>query len=105
MTKTGIILCTVGNEANAAKIARSLVEKELAACVNTIKVESSVYRFEGKIHDEPELLLIIKTKECLVEEIKAEILELHEYTLPEIIYVPIECGHSPYIEWIKSETK
>jgi len=104
MSEYGIILCTVGNAENAKQISYALVEDKLAACVSTLSVNSSVYHFEGKLYDEPELLLVIKTRKELFEEVKSLILKLHLYTLPEIVFLPIMDGHAPYLNWIGDET-
>ncbi len=101
----GIILCTTNKKKNAKEIAKNLIEKKLAACVNVIDVASSIYSYEDKIFDESEYLLIIKTRESLFEQVKNNILELHEYTLPEIIFLPITKGYDKYMKWIKDETK
>lgn len=99
-----IVVVTVGNLENAETIARTLVEEHLAACVNIIPKIRSVYRWEGKVVDDEELMLFIKTKATQFNNLKSRILELHAYDLPEIISLDITMGHDPYLEWIVSET-
>ncbi len=99
-----VILVTASSEGEAKKIARSLVEKRLAACVNIIKDVQSVFRWKGKILDEKELLLIIKTRKKLYKNVEEEIKTLHAYEVPEIIALPIISGSKDYLYWIDSET-
>lgn len=89
--------------AEAPGLARHLVEQKLAACIQ-IQAVQSVYRFEGRLEQEPEALLIIKTTRARFEALKAEVLAQHAYTLPEIIALPIEAGHAPYLKWVGEET-
>lgn len=99
-----LILVTASSEEEAKKIAQSLVEKRLAACVNIIKDVQSVFRWKGKISDEKELLLIIKTRKKLYKNVEEEIKTLHAYEVPEIIALPIISGSKDYLYWIDSET-
>jgi periplasmic divalent cation tolerance protein len=99
-----VILVTASSEEEAKKIAQSLVEKRLAACVNIIKDVQSVFRWKGKISDEKELLLIIKTRKKLYKNVEEEIKTLHAYEVPEIIALPIISGSKDYLYWIDSET-
>ena len=105
MAEIGVVFCTVGNLESAESIAKALVESKLAACVNIIKNLTSVYTWENKLCQEDEILLVIKTRENLFEELKAKIIELHEYSLPEIIFLPVTNGHEPYINWVMNECK
>lgn len=88
----------------AEKIAKLLVEKKLAACVNIIPKVKSIYRWEGRICNESESLLIAKTKTLLVHELIKEVKEHHSYKVPEIISIPINDGNPDYLDWLKSET-
>ncbi|MFH0931321.1 MAG: divalent-cation tolerance protein CutA [Candidatus Zixiibacteriota bacterium] len=99
-----VILVTASSEEEAKKIAQSLVEKRLAACVNIIKDVQSVFRWKGKISDEKELLLIIKTRKKLYKNVEEVIKTLHAYEVPEIIALPIISGSKDYLYWIDSET-
>jgi len=100
-----IIITTVNTDSAAKKIAQSLIEEKLAACVNIIPSVTSVFRWEGKISAEPELILIAKSEERLFTEIKDKILSLHPYELPEIITVPITNGSKEYLKWIETNLK
>ena len=99
-----VIFVTASSEEEAKKIAQSLVEKRLAACVNIIKDVQSVFRWKGKILDEKELLLIIKTRKKLYKNVEEEVKNLHAYEVPEIIALPIISGSKDYLYWIDSET-
>lgn len=100
MTKYGIVLITVPNEKQAEMIAKTLVEKQMAACVNIIPGVRSIYSWQGELCDDSELLLVVKTKPGCFERLKQEVLTLHEYDVPEIIFLPVEQGHREYLQWI-----
>ena len=84
-------------------MARALVEKRLAACVNVIPGVRSVYRWKDAIEDEEEVLLLIKTSRALLEELRGEIERLHSYEVPEVIALPIVDGSERYLSWITQE--
>ena len=88
---------------NAAEIARHLVEKQLAACVNIADVRS-VYAWKGKIEDADEALLIIKTREQLFTRLKKEISDIHPYETPEIIGFPVTQSSEKYLKWVEEST-
>lgn len=100
-----VILVTCGSEEEAAKIAHALVEERLAACVNLISPIRSVYRWEGKIWDEKEWLLLIKARKETFKEIETRVKTLHSYSVPEIIALPILEGSSSYLHWIFENTR
>lgn len=100
-----VVFITVPNEEEAAKIAKTLVEEKLAGCVNIIKGVRSIYFWQGKVEDESELLMIIKTKSHLFKELEKRVKEIHSYTVPEIIGVEIKEGIKEYLEWLNQVTK
>ena len=100
-----LVLVTCGSEEEALKIANALVEGRLAACVNLVAPIRSIYRWEGKIWDEKEWLLIIKTQKQRFEELEKKVKSLHSYSVPEIISLPIVEGSSAYLNWIRENTK
>lgn len=104
MDEVIIIFVTCGSEEEALKIARALVEKHISACVNIISQIRSIYYWEGKVHDENEWLLIIKTQKKRFEELKEEIKSLHSYSVPEIIALNISEGFPPYLKWVIETT-
>lgn len=99
-----IVFITASSENEAAKIARSLVEARLAGCVNIIKNIRSVYSWEGKIEDETEVLMIAKTQKKLLNPIIKKVKELHSYSVPEIIAMPITEGSEDYLKWLQEVT-
>ena len=100
-----VVFVTCGSEEEALKIANALVEAHLAACVNLIAPIRSIYRWEGKIWDEKEWLLIIKTQKQRFEALEKKVRSLHSYSVPEIISLPITEGSSAYLNWIKENTE
>jgi periplasmic divalent cation tolerance protein len=93
------ILTTVANAAEANSLAKALVERKLAACVQSFPV-TSCYVWDGKINNDAEILLFIKTRSELYGEAETAIRELHAYATPEIICLPILSGSKPYLDWI-----
>ena len=100
-----IVLVTCGSEEEALKIAHSLVEERLAACVNVVSPVRSIYRWEGKILDEKEWILFIKTQKERFEDLERKVKSLHSYSVPEIIGLPIVEGSTSYLEWMKETTE
>ena len=100
-----VVFVTCGSEEEALKIANALVEEHLAACVNLVSPVRSIYRWEGKIWDEKEWLLIIKTQKQRFEELEKKVKSLHSYSVPEIISLPIVEGSSSYLNWLEEMTK
>ncbi|MHC1590839.1 MAG: divalent-cation tolerance protein CutA [Candidatus Helarchaeales archaeon] len=99
----GVVFVTCSPK-QASEIARAVVESKLAACVNVIPNVTSVYTWQGKVEEDQESLLVMKTREELFESLKEKILNIHSYDLPEIIFLPIKSGHQPYLEWISQST-
>jgi periplasmic divalent cation tolerance protein len=97
-----IALCTVPDRDTATRIAEALVTERLAACVNIIPAVQSIYRWQGAIEHDEELLMIIKTSEHVWPQLQQAIQALHPYKLPEIIAVPIHSGQSDYMKWIEN---
>jgi len=99
-----VVFITASGEDEAAKIARELVTAKLAGCVNIIKNIRSIYRWEEKVEDEPEVLMIAKTRKALFKELMKKVKELHSYTVPEIIALPIVEGSEDYLKWLQDVT-
>lgn len=104
MTDFILVFVTVPHVNEAETIARELVEEKLAACVNMVKNIRSIYRWEGKVEDGEEILLIIKSREDLFPELQKRVKKLHSYTVPEIISIPILGGSEEYLGWLKDST-
>ena len=102
--KFGMVLTTVAEPDIARRLADGLLEKRLAACVQTLPIHSA-YRWKGAIQREPEILLLIKTKAALYPEVEAYLRANHPYETPEIVWLPIAAGFAGYLAWIDAETK
>ena len=97
------VYVTAGSEQEAAMIGRTLVEEKLAACANILPARS-IYRWEGKIEDEGEAVMFLKTREELAEKVIARVKELHSYDVPCIVCFPFEKGNIDYLRWIEDST-
>ncbi|MGD0885392.1 MAG: divalent-cation tolerance protein CutA [Thermodesulfovibrionales bacterium] len=102
--ETIVVFITASNEDEAARIARALVEERLAGCVNIIKGIRSIYSWMGKVQDEAEVLMIVKTRESLFDALSTRVKELHSYAVPEIIALPVIKGSTDYLTWLKEVT-
>jgi periplasmic divalent cation tolerance protein len=101
MTDKIVVLVTCGSANEAGRIARSLVEQKLAACVNILEVPvRSIYRWKGKVESAKETLLIIKSSGKRFAALQNAIRKLHSYDMPEIIALPIEKGSRDYLAWL-----
>jgi periplasmic divalent cation tolerance protein len=98
-----VVYVTVGSSDEGNRLAHVLVEERLAACVNRIRPVRSVYRWQGKIEQCDEELLIIKTKRELFDRLKKRVEGLHSYSVPEIIALPILEGSEGYLKWMEEE--
>lgn len=98
------IFITVPDQDNADKIANSLVERKLCACVNIVPGLKSVYREKDKVTTAQELLLIAKTRTTLVPEISEWVKTLHSYDNPEVISFPIDLASQQYLDWVGANT-
>jgi periplasmic divalent cation tolerance protein len=99
-----LVHVTVKTMEEGRKIAKALVKRRLAACVNILPEMESHYWWKDKLEAEKEVLLLIKTKQSLMPELMKAVKKLHSYSIPEIIAVPITGGSRDYLEWIDSET-
>ncbi len=100
MTDKRVVLTTAGSHEQARKIARGLVERRLAACVNIVAKIESVYRWQGKVEEAEEFLLVIKTTEAAAAQVQDAIRDMHSYELPECIVISITDGSESYLKWI-----
>lgn len=95
-----MVFVTAGSPEEGERLARALVEERLAACVNRITPVRSIYRWEGKVEQSEEELLVIKTRRGLFDHVKKRVQELHSYSVPEIIALPIVEGSEGYLRWL-----
>ena len=95
-----VVLCTVPTLETAERIAQAVVERRLAACVNVVPGLVSIYRWKGALQRDEERLLIVKTRAERFEALRAAIVELHPYEVPEVVALPVIAGHAPYLTWL-----
>jgi periplasmic divalent cation tolerance protein len=100
-----IALTTVGNRSDGERIARALVESRLAACVNIVGSIHSVYRWDGKVEESDEYLLMIKTTEARIASLAEALKALHSYELPEFVVLPVASGSDAYLRWIEGSVR
>jgi periplasmic divalent cation tolerance protein len=105
MSEALVVLTNCPDDAVADRIARTLVEQGLAACVNRLASVQSTYRWQGAVERATETPLLIKTTRMRYAEVEQAIRALHPYEVPEIIAMPVEAGFAPYLRWIADETQ
>jgi periplasmic divalent cation tolerance protein len=95
-----VVLTTFGDAEKAAEVGRVLVEERLCACVNVMGAVRSIYRWKGELSDDAEVLCLIKTTQAGFEPLRARLVALHPYEVPEVIALPVLDGHAPYLGWV-----
>ncbi len=100
-----VVLVTVGSKTEATSIAKALVEQGLVACVNVLPGVQSIFRWEGKVTEESEFLLVAKTVSRAFERVATTVKSLHSYSVPEVIALPIQHGLPEYLSWVRDATK
>jgi periplasmic divalent cation tolerance protein len=100
-----VVFVTVGNREEASRLGRALVEERLAACVNLIPAIASTYWWRGQIEQADEVLLVVKTRQDLLDLLTARVRVLHSYTVPEVIALPIIRGNPDYLAWIDESVR
>ena len=105
LTEYAVVYVTTSNLEEARKIAEAVVEERLAACANIYPEIRSIYWWQGKVEESGETALILKTRRELVPKVVERVKQLHSYTVPCIITLPIAEGNREFLEWIRGETK
>ena len=100
-----VVLVTSPDKKSAARLARVLVEERLAACANLVPGLRSIYRWEGKVRDESEVLLILKSRRAIFPALADRVRALHPYTVPEMLALPVSDGSAPYLRWLREATR
>ena len=103
-TEAGVVMTTFPNPEVAARVLDGLLEKRLAACVQTMPIQSA-YRWQGAVNREAEVLALIKTQRGRFPEVEAHLRAEHPYEVPEILLLPAVAGSAAYLQWIAAETK
>ncbi|MEN8183207.1 MAG: divalent-cation tolerance protein CutA [Myxococcota bacterium] len=96
-----VIFVTAPGDEVAHSLARGLVEARLAACVNLVPGLRSIYRYEGRLHDDAEVLLVVKTCAARASALEAFVREQHPYDLPELVRIPVAGGSAAYLDWVR----
>ena len=104
MSDAIVVFMTAANGEEAARLADMLVGAHLAACVQILPEIESVYRWQGKIERQSEVLLLAKTTQSRFDELEREVRALHSYETPEIVAVPVTVGSAPYLQWLDDAT-
>ena len=99
-TPVRIALTTVGSLEEGRRLARLLVERRLAACVNLVPLVNSVYRWQGAVEEAAEVLLVMKTTAGILPALEAAVRELHPYEVAEFLVLAVESGSQPYVDWL-----
>jgi periplasmic divalent cation tolerance protein len=100
-----VVLVTAPSAEKALELGRALVGERLAACASLVPGVRSIYWWEGKVQDEPEALLVLKTTRDRFDALRDRTLALHPYQVPEVIALPVEAGSAAYLEWLVRETR
>ncbi len=100
-----VVLVTVPDVDVGVRLARTLLERELVACVNVVPGVRSLYRWEGEIQDDAEVLLVIKTEATVLDALCEVVVAEHPYSVPEFIALPIVAAHAPYRDWMRAHVK
>jgi periplasmic divalent cation tolerance protein len=99
-----VVLTTVASDEEAVKFVRTLLDRRLIACGTLLPGARSLYRWQGKVADEREVFIVLKTRSARLESLRAAFSELHPYKVPELLALPVEAGLEKYLEWINGET-
>jgi periplasmic divalent cation tolerance protein len=100
-----VVLVTAPTVERATELARAVVEERLAACGSVVPGVRSVYRWEGKVEDEPEVLLVLKTVRERFPALRDRLLQLHPYQVPEVLALPVQEGSAGYLAWLVEQTR
>lgn len=99
-----VVLTTLASTEEAVDLVRVLLERRLVACGTVLPGARSIYRWQGKIADEQEAVVMLKTRSARLEQLREAFLELHPYKVPELVAMPVSFGLDKYLEWIGAET-
>jgi periplasmic divalent cation tolerance protein len=100
LEKISLVMTSVGTEQQAVEISEELITRRLATCINIVPCLRSIYRWKGKVCEDTEYLLLIKTPEKLFEQVSSAIREYHSYELPEILAIPVTAAETNFHKWV-----
>jgi periplasmic divalent cation tolerance protein len=104
-TEVRVVLTTAASIEVAERIAGALVEERLSACATVVPGVVSIYRWEGALRREGEVLIVLKTTGERVESLRSRLVELHPYDVPEVLALGVQAGHEPYLAWVRDEVR
>lgn len=104
-TDVRTVLVAAPDDATARALAEAVVGERLAACANVVPGVLSVYRWQGEVRRDPEVLLVMKTTAARAEALRARLVELHPYEVPEVLVLAVDAGHPPYLRWVGAEVE
>jgi periplasmic divalent cation tolerance protein len=104
MSDAIVVLTTLASADEAVALIRALLERRLIACGNILPGVRSIYRWEGKVADEREVIVLLKTRAVRIDALEVAFGELHPYKVPELLALPVSAGLHKYLEWIDDET-
>ena len=104
MSTVSVVMMTVPDEPVAVSIVGTVVEERLAACGNLLPKIRSIYRWQGEICDDTEVLVMLKTAQSRFTELKKRLIELHPYECPEVIQIEVQDGSTDYLSWVVNQT-
>jgi periplasmic divalent cation tolerance protein len=99
-----VVMTTLASPDDAVKLVQALLERRLIACGSVLPGARSLYRWQGKIADEQEAVVLLKTRSARLETLKLAFEELHPYKVPELLAIPVTAGNAKYLDWINGET-
>ena len=99
-----VVLVTAPDERVGREIARKIVDSRLAACVNLVPGVTSIYRWEETIHEDQEVLLLVKTRASRCRDLEARVRDMHPYDVPEVLTLAVAGGSAPYLDWVREES-
>ena len=105
MSDVRIVLITAPDREVAAGLGRALVEERLAACANLVPQITSIYRWEGAVQEDSEVLMVVKTSAGRVAALTERVLALHPYEVPEVLVLPVESGAATYLDWVRASVE
>jgi periplasmic divalent cation tolerance protein len=99
-----VVMTTLASTEDAVTLVQTLLERRLVACGSVVPGVRSLYRWQGKVADEQEVVVLLKTRSARLETLKLAFEELHPYKVPELLALPVTAGNAKYLEWINGET-
>jgi periplasmic divalent cation tolerance protein len=104
MSDVVVVLSTVPDDESAEKIARTLVDERLAACVNVLPPMTSIYRWKGNVERDIERQMVMKTTRAKVDALRERLAQLHSYELPEFVVLAVDAGSDGYLAWVQENS-